>query len=293
MNKRTVVSILSMLAMLLTLASGLASITLDDGGGPYTWTSLRGEEVEMYGGHGLYQYDSFRKAIIVRGFDWANLVVGLPLLILGLYLHKRGQLRGELLLSASFGYLAYNYLIAVMGNAFNALFLVWTALFSVGLFGVALVVAGIDKSSLPARFEANFPRRSLAAYVILLALFLLFQYVIEVLSAYTSGTAPTRLGSNTTLELSALELGIMVPLHFLGGVLLWQKKPVGYLLAIILTLGAFMTFISLSFAVITLHFFYARGGVFEVALLTTLAGITAVFSLLMFKRVKNEAAPAR
>jgi hypothetical protein len=278
---------LSVLAVLLVLTTGVAGIVFDDGGRPYSWDTLRGESVEMYGGDGIYRHDSFRKAVVVRGFDLANLTVGLPLLITGIFLYRRGRLRGEFLLAATFAYLAYNYLIALMGNSFNEMFLVWTALFSVGLFGLVLVVAGIDRVSLPQRVEATFPRRSLAIYLILLATFLLVQYLVWVLSAYLSGSPPRTLGPYTTLELPALELGIMVPLHFVGGVLLWRGRPAGYVFGIILVFAAFMTFLSLTFAVGMLHFLYGKSSVFEVGLVATLATIAAVFSVWSFRRVKN------
>jgi hypothetical protein len=292
MNPKTPVLVLAVLAMLLVLAVGLAGIRSDDGGRVYTWVTLRGETVEIYGGDGIYRYDTLRKAVIGRGYDWTNVVVCLPLLIIGFFLYRRGQLRGALLLCAIFAYLAYNYLIGVLGNAFNEMFFLWIALFSVGLFGVALVLAGIDRASLINRLGAHFPRKSLAVYLTLLAAFLLIQYVIWVLSAYLSGTPPKTLGPYTTLELPALELGIMIPLHLIGAVLLWKRKPGGYLLGIVLAFAAFMTFVSLAAGTLALYFFYDRAGAFDIGMVITLVGIAAVFSALSLRRVKNIELPA-
>ena len=50
-DKRPVLS-LSILAMVLLLTASLAGIFFDDGGKPYGFTSLRGEQVEIYGGDG-------------------------------------------------------------------------------------------------------------------------------------------------------------------------------------------------------------------------------------------------
>jgi len=287
MNKKTSVLILSALAMALLLAASLAAIILDDGGSPHVFTSLRGQAVEIYGGKGLYQYDSVYKAVVFRGFDWANLIVGVPLLALGILLRERGKRKGQLLVASVFTYLAYIYLIGVMGNAFNVLFLVWTALFSVGLFGLALVLAEIDISAFPEELGTNFPRKSLSIYMIILGLFLLLRYLAEILSAYGSGKPPASLGVSTTLELAALELGIMVPLHIAGGIFLWKKKAVGYLLAIPLAFAAFMAFISLAVASVMIHFLYRRGSVFDVAMPITLAVVAAGFSLVIFRRVRT------
>jgi hypothetical protein len=174
-----------------------------------------------------------------------------------------------------------------MGNAFNILFLVWTALFSVGLFGLALVLTEIDISSLPGKLGTGFPRRSLSVYVIILGLFLLLQYLAEILSSYSSGKPPTSLRIYTTLELAALELGIMVPLHILGGILLWKQKPMGYLLSTLLAFAAFMTFISLSVSALILYLPFGRGSLFDVAVPIILAIVATGFSVVIFRQMKS------
>lgn len=285
--KTTSVLILSILAFVLLLVASLAGILLDDGGSPYVATSLRGEPVEVYGGEGLYQFDTVFKAVLFRGFDWANLFVGLPVLLWGMYLYRRGQVKGQLLMAAVFSYLAYNYLIGVMGNAYNVMFLVWTGLFSVGIFGLALVLAEVDVPSLPDKLRSGFPRRSLAVYMMILGLFLLVQYLTEILSAYRLGQPPASLDVYTTLELAALELGIMIPLHLLGGIALWRRKAIGYLLAILLSFTALMTFISLSVSTQMLHRLYKSGGVFDVAVPIALAVITLGFSVAIIRQMKT------
>jgi hypothetical protein len=286
-REKTAVLVLSIVAMALLLAASLAGIISDDGGQPYDFISLRGEKVEIYGGQGLYRYDNVYKAVGFRGFDWANLVIVLPSFALGVYMYRQGRVKGQLLLAALFTYLAYIYAIGVMGNAFNFMFLVWTALFSIGLFGLFLILAGLDVASLPAKLEANFPRKGLAVYVLVVGAFLLFQYLSEVITAYTRGNPPASLDHYTTPELAAFELGIMIPLHLVSGVLLWRKQAWGYLIAILLTFAAFMTFIALSVALSLFYFSFERGSVLDVIITAALAVIATGFSLVVFKRVKD------
>lgn len=280
-------TVLAALALALMLAASLAGILRDDTGDPYAYTTLRQADVEIYGGQGPYRFDTTHKAVLFRGFDWANLFVAMPLLLWSTWQHRQGRVRGQLLLMAVFAYLAYNYLIGVMGNAFNELFLVWTALFSTGLFGLVLVLRELDLSVLPYRLAKGFPRKSLAVYMIVLGLFLFVQYTAEILTAYCSGGPPLSLGVYTTLELAALELGIMVPLHIWGGLALWQQKAGGYILAIILTFTALMTFISLSMAVLLLYFMYHSGSGLDVSVPVVLALITLWFSLAITRQLKK------
>jgi hypothetical protein len=273
--------------MALLLITSVAGIVSDDGGRPYGFTSVWGEEVEIYGGNGLYRYDSAYKAVVFRSFDWANLAIVLPLFVLGITLYRRGQLRGQLLLAALFTYLAYIYLIGVMGNAFNIMFLFWTALVSVGLFGLSLTLADMDIASLPKKLETHFPRKSVSVYVVIVGLILLLQYLAEVVSAYATGNPPASLDHYTTLELASLELGIMIPLHITGGISLWRRKAWGYLVATLLAFTSFMVFIALSVSLLVFTVSFGRGDLLDTAITMAIAAVAAGFSFVIFKQVRD------
>jgi hypothetical protein len=288
-KKKTPVFVLSILAMALLLIASLAGIVSDDGGDPYTFTSLRGEDIEIYGGAGIYQNDSVYKAVMFRGFDWVGLLVCFPLLVLGMYLYRRDQLMGQLLLGGVFTYFAYIYLIGVMGNAFNVMFLVWTGLFSIGLFGLALVLKDLDVSALPGKLEPGFPCKGLAIYTIALGLFLPVPYLAQIIPAYTTASPPATLEIYTTLELAALEMGIMIPLHIVGGVLLWRREAWGYVISILLAFAAGMTFLALSVAQLMLYFSFQTGGLVEVIQMIVFAVIASGFSFVTYRRVGKAA----
>jgi len=285
-GEKRVLVVLAVVAMVLLLAASLASILCDDGGRPYEVTSVRGEKVEIYGGQGLYRYDSVYKAVMFRGFDWANLVVVLPLFALGIRLYRQGRMRGQLLLAALFTYLAYIYAIGVMGNAFNALFLVWTALFSLGVLGLVLTLAGLNVASLPDNLKANFPHRGLAVYLLVVGAVLLVQYLTEIVAAYSTGNPPASLDHYTTLELAAFELGLMIPLHVVGGISLWRGKAWGYVLGVLLAFAAAMTFLALGIALLLLYFSFGQGSLPDIAITIILALVASGVSLVIFRRLK-------
>ena len=286
-GKRSTLSILAILAMILLVAASLTAILWDDGGDPYPFTTPRGEQVEIYGGAGPYQFDNTYKAIAFRSFDWANLVVVLPLFVAGLGLYRRGKFRGQLLLAALFAYLAYIYLIGVMGNAFNALFLAWTALFSIGGIGLCLTLTQMDFSAVPAKLAGNFPRKSVAVYVLGVGLILLAQYMAEVIAAYTTGNPPASLDHYTTLELASLELGLMIPLHIIGGLALWKGKTWGYLTATLLAFASFMVFVALSVSLLLFYVSFGRGDVLDMAVTAVITVVATGFSFVIFKRVQD------
>ncbi|MHC1782377.1 MAG: hypothetical protein AB9891_06370 [Anaerolineaceae bacterium] len=284
-NEKKSIFILSLVSMALLLASSLTAIARDDRGKPYTFTSLPGEQVQVYGGGGLYQFDNTYKAIGFRSFDWVSLVVVLPLFAVSLIQFRNGGLRGQMLLAALFTYLAYIYLIGIMGNTFNALFLVWTALFSVGLFGLVLTLRGVNVDALPAKLEGCFPRRSVAVYVIIVGLVLAAQYLVEILSAYTTGAPPAALDHYTTLELAAVELAVMVPLHIVGGLQLWRKKPWGYLISSVLVFTSVMVFIALTLSLALFRWNFGRGNPVDMAITAAITLAAVGFAIAIFRRL--------
>lgn len=286
-NQEKTVLVLSVVAIILLLSISLAAIILDDGGDPYTYATPRGEAVDLYGGHGPYKYDNIYKAIAFRSFDWVNLVVVLPLFLLGQSLYRRRQLRGQLLLAALFTYLAYIYLIGVVGNAFNGLFLGWIVLFSIGLLGLYQILSEINFAALPQKLADYFPRKPVAIYLVSVAVILLAQYLAEVITAYTTGDPPTSLDHYTTLELAALELGVMIPLHMFSGLSLLKQRASGYLLSAILAFAASMVFVALSVSLLLMYFSYGRGDTFDMAITMIIALVASGFSILVFWQIKH------
>jgi hypothetical protein len=196
-------------------------------------------------------------------------------------------LLGQLLLASLFTYLAYIYLIGFMGNTFNGLFLGWVALFSVGGFGLALIISELDFSSLPQKLSGHFPGKPVAIYLFSVAVILTAQYLAEIITAYLDGVPPLSLDHYTTLELAGVELGIMIPLHILSGVLLWRQKALGYVLATVLAFAAFVVFIALTISLFLSYFLYGQGSWTDIGITTGITIVSAVFSLAIFRQLKE------
>jgi hypothetical protein len=121
-------------------------------GQPYSYTNHRHEEV-MINGHGLYYYDTISMAAQQQGNDLVTLVVGLPLLAISTLLAFRGSLRGRLILTGTLGFLLYTYVSMSMLTAFNALFLVYVALYSLSLYAFILSMLSFNLTDLPRHFS--------------------------------------------------------------------------------------------------------------------------------------------
>ncbi len=223
------------------LAAGLG-VFWQGTGEPYPFDTLRGETV-MIRGHGLYRYDTVLSSSQEVGQDIVTLLIGIPLLLTGILLSRKGTLRGQLLLTGALGYFLYTYGAMCFLTAFNPLFLVYVALFSLSLFGFILSMSSLDADEVVRHISDGFPRRAIAIYFIIIAVFLSLAWLGLVAAPSLTWTPPNGLESAITMVIQALDLGVIVPTALITATLLLKKQPWGYALSSvmllkILTMGA-------------------------------------------------------
>jgi hypothetical protein len=129
-------------------------------------------------------------------------------------------------------------------TAFNPLFLVYVALFSLSLFGFILSLSNLDVDEVARHIADGFPRRAVASYFIIVAIFLTLAWLGLVASPSLTWTPPPAgLESAITMVIQALDLGVIVPTSLITAILLLKKQAWGYVLSSvmllkILTMGA-------------------------------------------------------
>ncbi|MBS1913891.1 MAG: hypothetical protein JST22_18020 [Bacteroidetes bacterium] len=195
-------------------------------------TTVRGEQA-TYQGSGLYRYDPASVAREGIVWDSVNLLIGLPLLALGIHLRRRGSLRGRLLLAGLFFYFFYNYLMYATMTAFNPFFLVYVAIFALSSVAFVANLGEIDVAGLPAVITPRFPRRTFIAYSIGMGVMIALLWLRLTVSIMAAGTFPAEIAGMNTLQTQAMDLGMIVPLTISAGLLLWRRRPWGYMLAAI------------------------------------------------------------
>ena len=227
----------ALIALLAAFAAGIG-LFWQGGGSSFAFTTLRGQVVQI-AGQGLYHYDTIATAAQARGQDVVTLFLGVPLLVCALWLARRGSLRGQLLLTGTLGYFLYTYMSMAFLSAYNPLFLVYVALFSSSFFAFVQALTSIDRHRLPAHFSSHLPRRSIAVFFFTVGGFLLLMWMGLIVPPLLEGQAPQALESTTTLVIQAMDLGILVPVAVMSGVLLLRRAPLGYLLASVLLIKFF------------------------------------------------------
>jgi hypothetical protein len=282
---KTLTVLACLIAVLALVAAGTGAFYHGEGAS-YHFTSLRGEAVAIQG-HGLYRYDSVSAASQAIAQDVVTLVVGLPLLLIALWLYRRGSLRGQLLLAGTLAYFLYTYTGLAFGVSFNPFFLVYVALFSLSLFAFISALLSVDLRSLPAHFSARLPRRVIAVFMFVCAALLLFMWLGRLGPALLSGAAPYGLDANTTLFIQVMDLGLLVPLMVLAGVQLLKQRPLGYLLASV----ALIKFVTLGTALIAMIVGELLAGVavssVEAAIFVLMVGASLAMASLLWRNVSE------
>jgi hypothetical protein len=224
---------LTLLVILLLAVQAGVGLFSRGGPGPYPFTTLHGQTLEMHG-QGIYADETAFKAPIYRGSDAVNLAVTVPLLVVALALYRRGSLRGALLLAGGLAMALYNAASLALGAAYNDLFLLYVAFFSASLFAFILAFVSIDPQVLAGRISPGLPRRGIAILLLVAAAGVVFAWLPDLLGALLRGEAAAGLLSSTTDVTGALDLGIIVPTCILTAALLLRRAPLGSLLAAVL-----------------------------------------------------------
>jgi len=236
-NHRTILILACIIIPLALLAAGVGFF-----GGktsqPYSFDTLRGESV-LIQGTGIYKFDSLGSASQEVGQDAVTLLIGIPLMIAGVFMTQKGLLRGHLLLTGGFGYFLYTYASMSFLTAFNSLFLVYVALFSLSLFGFILALSGVDPQYVQDHLDERFPCKVTAIFFIVIAAFLSLAWLKLVVPPMISGEPPAGLESAITMVIQSMDLGIIVPVSLITAVLLLKRRPWGYTLSVVLLLKVF------------------------------------------------------
>jgi len=217
---------------ILSLIAASAGLLYQNPGEPYPYINHRGESV-MINGQGLYYYDTVSSAAQVQANDLITLVVGLPLLMVSVWLAFRGSLRGRLLLTGTLGFFLYTYMSMASLVSYNALFLVYVIIFGLSLYAFILGMMSFDLKTLPENFSEQLPRKWIAALMFLVGGFLSLAWLGRIVPPLFQNQTPV-LENTTTLVIQFMDLALIVPLAFLGGFLLLRRSPWGYLLSSIM-----------------------------------------------------------
>lgn len=169
-----------------------------------------------------------------------NLFIGLPILLGSLELAKRSKLIGLLFWPGALFYVTYNYvayaaaLISVPQTVF------YLALAVLSVFTIFRLLSIVDAAAVSAKLIGTVPERLAGGVLTGLGALFFVQALAQVVVILSGQPAP----EGATVPTLVADL-VTTPAWIAGGILLWRKRPLGYLGGLGLLFQTSMLFIGL------------------------------------------------
>lgn len=230
---------------LLSLFATVTGIFSKQGPGPSVYKSVRGHEITLYG-HGVYHQMSAEVAPQGIAQDVITLFAGIPLLLISLYMFRKGSLKGKILLAGTLGYFLVTYLFYTLMAMYNSLFLVWLIILSFSFYGFLIAFSNISANELFKLSEEKFPYKSTGGFLMFSGIAISLLWLSIILPSTIHGTVPIETEHYTTLVVQALDLSILLPASFIAGLYTWKKKAYGFKLS-----SVYIVFLSILMTALT------------------------------------------
>lgn len=166
------------------------------------------------------------------GQDIVNLIAALALLIAAYLVHK-GSVRALLVWSGVLLYLIYAYVIYAFDIRSNRLFLVYVAILGLSFYALVILAIRLHLNLFQASFAATTTTRTVGVFFLVLGIVFSLLWFSEEIPALMTGKIPpsVTMANLPTNPVHILDLGLYLPAMIITAVLLWRRKPLGYLLA--------------------------------------------------------------
>ena len=285
MKHKNIISILVMIITAAAIIASLNGILSNDGDGEYFYESIRGETITIYG-KGLYKHMSADVAIQGIAQDYVTLFIGIPFLLFALLWSVKNSLRGILLLSGTLCYFLVTYLFYLSMGMYNEMFLVYAFLLGTTFFAFVLTLFSYDYNNMNRIFTSHSLMRNAGVFLIVNASLVALLWLGVVVPPLIGGTIyPLQLQHYTTLIVQGFDLGLLLPISFVVGILAIRKNNFGYLFTTIYVI--FLSYLMLALTSKIIFMASAGENVIPVIfIMPTLALIAIVFSVFILKNVK-------
>ena len=280
--------IITVLVLLMIIFSGIATvmgITSNDGPGEYDYMSIRGENITIYG-KGLYRHMSADVAIQGIAQDYITLFLGIPLLLFALFIFRKNNVRGLFLLSGTLMYFLVTYLFYTAMAMYNVMFLVYLALLCFSFFAFVMSLFFYNIPEIKQMFSSEKLIRYSGLFLVINSVMVAMLWLSIIIPPLLDGSIYAKdLQHYTTLIVQGFDLGLLLPIGIVSGLLAFRKNRYGYLFTTIN-----LIFLSILMAALTSKIlFMANAGenvIPVIFIMPTVCLISTVLSLFILKKIK-------
>jgi len=244
--------------------------------------TIYNETVQLYG-KGLYHNESVSMASQVRAQDMVTLLIAVPFLIYALILNNKQSIKGQFLLTGTLGYFLYTYASLCFVAMYNYLFLLYVALMGLSFFGFVINITSMDTKKIKLHFSKKLPSTYLGYSIIIFGIAISLMWLGRLVPAIFTGM-PEGIEHYTTFPIQALDLGIVLPTAILSGIMLIQRKALGYLLAPVIIIKAVTMLLAINAMAISMLINHVNISIMELIVFPL---CTVVFCFNLYLIMKN------
>jgi hypothetical protein len=176
---------------------------------------------------GLYRDGPWAREAL-RGGDLTTITVAAPVLAVSMLLARRGSRAAQAVWLGALGYSLYNYAYYVFGAAFNDIFVLHIALFSLSIAALVLAIANIDMAAIAARFRGVRGARLVGGFLAVVGAALGGLWVVLAIRFAVTGELMTGLPPDGLHLVFAIDTSLLVPALVIAGILLWRRTARGF-----------------------------------------------------------------
>lgn len=281
-EKRQITIIVLFIAIFAGIAS-FSGIFLQCGDGAFIYRSIRGLDIEIYG-RGLYQHMPSDVAIQGIAQDYVTLFIATPLIFISLVGYLKNSIRSFYMLSGVLGYFFVTYLFYTAMGMYNFMFLCYVTLLALSFFGLFISARSLEERFSIYHFSEKTPARSVGGFLMFNAVAIAFLWLGIVVPPLIDGSVyPVELNHFTTLIVQGFDLGLLLPICFVIGLLLFRRKKQGYIYSTV-----YLGFLSLLMTALTAKIIaMAINGINVIPVIFIIPSFNLITIICTFYMIKN------
>jgi hypothetical protein len=239
---RRLTPLLLLLALLAAIAAA-APFVATSGPGPTHHTSVRGEDVHLYG-YGPYRHMPADVAVQGLAQDLVTLAVGVPFLLGALAWARRGTRAGHVALAGAVAYLFVQYVMYLAMATYNELFLLWIAIVQVAFQALVRLLLALPAARFEVATLPDYTRRTVGLFLLVNGSLIALLWLSVIVPPLLAGTLyPAGLAHFTTMIVQGFDLALFLPPSLLAGHWYLRRRSPGGLVA-----GVYVVFLCLQMA---------------------------------------------
>lgn len=237
-----------------------------------------------------YARDSVSMGAQGIGQDLVDLFFVVPLLLLSLYLARKNNRAGILILAGTLFYIMYSFIIYAFGVHFNQMFLLYCSTLGLSLFAFLVLVAGLQNQNVKAWFNDTRLNRIIGIYFIVVAVMFYMLWLKDVVPAIIHNTVPETVSNYNLLvnPVHVIDMAFALPGLIITAILLFKKQNLGYLFAAVGLVFTIILTVALAGMVIMLKVKEVSDDASVAGIFIVLSIISTILLVLFLMRLRKE-----